>query len=45
MNAKEEGLLRDYVFIGVIGFAIGTAIATVGGFDIILARLSLFGID
>lgn len=45
MSVKEEGLLRDYVFIGVIGFAIGTAIATIGGFDITFAGLGRFGID
>ena len=30
MNVKEEGLLRDYIAIGVIGFAIATAIAASG---------------
>ena len=30
MNVKEEGLLRDYIAIGVIGFAIATAISASG---------------
>jgi hypothetical protein len=44
MNAKEEGLLRDYISIGVIGFAIGTAIASVGGYDVV-ALPGWYGID
>jgi len=34
MNVKEEGSLQDYIVVGVIGFAIGTAIASIGGFDV-----------
>jgi len=41
MNVKEEGSLQDYIVAGVIGFAIGTALASIGGFGIfsVLARL------
>lgn len=38
-----EGYLSDYIAFGVIGFAIGTAIASIGGFDVMF--YSVFGID
>jgi len=33
MNEKTEASLIDYIVVGVIGFAIGQAIASVGGFQ------------
>jgi hypothetical protein len=46
MTEKAEAYLIDYIAVGVIGFAIGQAIAGVGGFQTLFSSItSVFGID
>jgi len=45
MNEKTEGYLIDYIVVGLIGFAIGEAIASIGGFQTYLLTGYVFGID
>ncbi|HEY4675049.1 MAG TPA: hypothetical protein VIH48_03230 [Candidatus Bathyarchaeia archaeon] len=39
MGENEEGYLSDYIAFGVIAFAIGTAIASISGFDVMFSSL------
>jgi hypothetical protein len=40
MNEKTEAYLIDYIAVGVIGFAVGQAIASVGGFQSLFSGLA-----
>jgi hypothetical protein len=46
MNEKTEAYLIDDIVVGVIGFAVGQSIASIGGFQTYLLSLTnAFGID
>jgi hypothetical protein len=44
MNEKTEASLIDYIVVGVLGFAIGQAIASVGGFQSLFSGSIFAGI-
>jgi hypothetical protein len=42
---EKEGYFIDYIAVGVLGFALGQAISTVGGFQTLFSGLGIGGID
>jgi len=43
MNEKTEASLIDYIVIGIIGFALGQAISSIGGFQVALSAYATIG--